>query len=282
VSPTTTAEFRQRAGLDVLMWPVFDTLGARAVVTTRRGGVSTRAAGDYSSLNLSLDVGDEARDVMENRARAAATVDADVTDLVFASQRHGVEARVVTRADRGRGTLDPASALGPADILVTREPGPVLAILVADCLPIVLLDPFARVLACVHAGWRGTLAGAAGAAVTAMTALGARPGDVIAGLGPAISGGRYEVGADVAASVDQAFGERSRAVLRPSVTTGKWLFDLTAANRLLLADAGVADGHIHAAEVPTGPDPGLFFSHRSRQPCGRFAALARLLPPGEA
>jgi len=108
-----------------------------------------------------------------------------------------------------------------------------------------------------------------------MQALGARPGDVHAGLGPAIGPDRYQVGAEVAGAARGAFG--AQPFLRPD-GTGAWLFDLWAANRFVLREAGVADRHIHLAAVPTGPDPGLFFSDRTARPCGRFAALARLRP----
>ena len=264
-------ELRRRAGVRVLAWPALDGLGAEAVVTTRDGGVS---AGVYATLNLSFSVGDEPGNVVENRRRAAAAVGAGLRDLVFARQVHGAAVRVVTAADRG-GANAPGGTVGDADALVTNTPGPVLAVLVADCVPIVLYDPRARVLACVHAGWRGTVARAPGAALAAMETLDARPAGVRAGIGPAIGPDRYQVGAEVADAARDAFGPRP--FLRPD-GTGAWLFDLWAANRFLLREAGVPDRNIHVAGVPTGPDPGLFFSDRTARPCGRFAALARLRP----
>jgi hypothetical protein len=263
-------ELRQRAGLRVLAWPALDGLGTEAIVTTRDGGVS---AGVYATLNLSFSVGDEPGNVVENRRRAAAAVGAGLGDLVFARQVHGAAVRVVTGADRGRGAAAPGGTVGDADALVTSEPGPVLAVLVADCVPVVLYDPRARVLACVHAGWRGTVARATGAALAAMETLGARPADVRAGIGPAIGPDRYQVGAEVADAARDGLGP----FLRPD-GAGAWLFDLWAANRFLLREAGVADRNIHVAGVPTGPAPGLFFSDRTARPCGRFAALARLRP----
>jgi len=264
-------ELRRRAGVRVLAWPALDGLGAEAVVTTRDGGVS---AGVYATLNLSFSVGDEPGNVVENRRRAAAAVGAGLRDLVFARQVHGAAVRVVTAADRG-GANAPGGTVGDADALVTNTPGPVLAVLVADCVPIVLYDPRARVLACVHAGWRGTVARAPGAALAAMETLGARPAGVRVGIGPAIGPDRYQVGAEVADAARDAFGPRP--FLRPD-GTGAWLFDLWAANRFVLREAGVPDRNIHVAGVPTGPDPGLFFSDRTARPCGRFAALARLRP----
>jgi YfiH family protein len=278
-APATSAAagLRQRAGLPVLTWPALDPLPVEAIVTTRHGGVS---AGGYATLNLSFAVGDEAANVRENRRRAAAALGADPADFVFAAQVHGSRAEVVSAADRGRGTLTAGDAVGPADALVTATPGTVLAILVADCVPIVLYDPSAHVLGCVHAGWRGTVARTAQAALTAMCSLGARPEDVVAGIGPSVAAGSYQVGEEVAGAARDAFGQQAQALLRPAPAggPGQWLFDLPAANRHVLRTAGVPDGQIHVAATPTGPGPGLFFSHRAERPCGRFALAARLEP----
>jgi YfiH family protein len=278
-APATSAAagLRQRAGLPVLTWPALDPLPVEAIVTTRHGGVS---AGGYATLNLSFAVGDEAANVRENRRRAAAALGADPAHFVFAAQVHGSRAEVVSAADRGRGTLTAGDAVGPADALVTATPGTVLAILVADCVPIVLYDPSAHVLGCVHAGWRGTVARTAQAALTAMCSLGARPEDVVAGIGPSVAAGSYQVGEEVAGAARDAFGQQAQALLRPAPAggPGQWLFDLPAANRHVLRTAGVPDGQIHVAATPTGPGPGLFFSHRAERPCGRFALAARLEP----
>jgi YfiH family protein len=270
VPSTASTVFRQLRGLDVLTWPVFDPFPLDAIVTTRAGGVS---AGAYGGLNLSLRVGDEPDDVLENRRRAAAALDADLADFVFAAQVHGNVVQIVGPADRGRGTLDAADAIPGVDALVTAEPGLVLAVLAADCVPIVLYDPAAQVLACVHAGWRGTVARAAAAAVTAMESLGAHPARIVAGVGPAAV--PYQVGAEVADAATQTFGDQAAALLEP-VSPGQWRFGLWAANRLVLREAGLDAANIHTTDVPTGPPPSPFFSHRAEQPSGRFAAIARL------
>jgi YfiH family protein len=270
-----TSELRRRADLEVLAWPAFDGLDLDVLVTTRDGGVSS---GSYASLNLGLHVGDRAEDVLENRRRAAAALGADLGDMVFCNQAHGREVRVVSAADRGRGALSLDDAIAQTDALVTVEPGIALVVMVADCVPIVLYEPEAHVLACVHAGWRGTVARVSEAAVAAMATLGAKPENVIAGLGPAIAPDRYQVGADVVEAAEQGLGGAAAEVIRPD-GTGKWLFDLWAANRIVLREAGVAGERISVAAIPTGSaGPGLFFSDREVRPCGRFAAIARLRP----
>jgi purine-nucleoside/S-methyl-5'-thioadenosine phosphorylase / adenosine deaminase len=270
-----TSELRRRTDLDVLTWPAFDGLDLDVLVTTRNGGIS---AGPYASLNLGLHVGDGDKEVLENRRRVAEALGAEPGDFVFCKQAHGRAVHVASAADRGRGSLSLADAIDDTDALVTAEPGIVLVVMVADCVPIVVYDPVAHVLACVHAGWRGTVARVSEAAVAAMRALGASPENMIAGLGPAISPGRYQVDDDVVQAAKEGLGSAAAEVIRPD-GTGKWLFDLWAANRIVLGDAGLADDQVHVAAIPTGSSgDGLFFSDREARPCGRFAVVARLRP----
>jgi YfiH family protein len=273
------AVLRAAGGLRLLTWPALDASGVTAAVTARDGGVS---GGPYATLNLSLSVGDEPSRVLENRRRLAAALGASLDDFVFARQVHGAGVRVVTGADRGNGAFSLDDAIESVDALVTATPGVTLAILTADCLPIVLHDPAAGVLACVHAGWRGTVAGVAAATVTAMKDLGSRPSDLVAGLGPAIDGNRYQVGPDVHEAVTAAFGAAAAAFLqpdrrpdrRPGAPADRWLLDLSAANRHALREAGVPGDRIHASTIPTGT--GAFFSDRAARPCGRLALVAKL------
>jgi YfiH family protein len=158
----------------------------------------------------------------------------------------------------------------------------VLTILTADCVPIVLHDPVAGVLACVHAGWRGTVAGVTAATLGAMQGLGTRPSDVVAGIGPAVGPDRYQVGPDVHQAVTRSFGPAAAQFIRPDPSApGRWLLDLQAANRHALRQAGVPGPRIHTTDIPTGPDPGHFFSDRAARPCGRLALAARMRPGGE-
>ena len=256
--------------LVALRWHLLDAHPLDAFVTGRDGGVSSGAS---ASLNLTLGVGDDPSRVVENRRRAAAALGADLGDMVFAHQVHGRDVAVVTDADRGRGTVtvDDAPA---ADALVTATPGVGLAVMVGDCVPLVLYDPAAHVVAAVHAGWRGTVARVTDAALAAMASLGTRAGDVVVALGPAIAADRYQVGDEVADATRDCFAGRVDGIVRPD-GAGRWTLDLTAANRRLLVEAGVDPANIEVS--PTGTGPGTpFFSDRTARPCGRFAALARL------
>jgi YfiH family protein len=295
---------RSPAGLGLLTWPVLNASGADAAVTARSGGVSS---GPYATLNLSLSVGDDPGCVLANRRRLAAGFGASLEDFVFARQVHGAGVRVVGAADRGSGAFGLDDAIAGVDALVTGTPGVVLAILTADCVPIALHDPVAGVLACVHAGWRGTVAWVSAAALAAMQALGSHPSDVIAGIGPAIAASRYQVGLDVHQAVTQAFGPAAASFIRPDARPNshpdsapdapdapdRWLLDLWAANRHALVEAGVPAPQIHTTTLPTGPTPatpagpttptgpGYFFSDRTARPCGRLALVARLRDPSQ-
>jgi YfiH family protein len=280
--PAGPARIRPAGALRLLTWPALEASGADAAVTARSGGVSS---GPYATLNLSLSVGDDPARVLENRRRLGAALLASPGDFVFARQVHGAGVRIVGEPDRGSGAFSLADAIPDVDALVTTSAGLVLAILTADCVPIVLHDPVAGVLACVHAGWRGTVAGVCAAAVATMQSLGSRPSDVLAGVGPAIAPGRYQVGADVHQAVTRAFGSAAAAFLRPDSVAGHWLLDLWAANRFALREAGVPDAQIHVTDTPTGTtgpaSAGSFFSDRAARPCGRLALVARLRAPGQ-
>jgi YfiH family protein len=269
----TAAAGRPAGGLDLLGWPAFEGLPVEAFVTGRGGGVSV---GAYESLNMSLSVGDDPEAVLENRRRVAGALRAELADMVFCNQTHSDHPYVVSAVDRGRGTHSTDDAIPATDAVVTTESGVVLVILAADCVPVVLYDPVAHVLACVHSGWRGTVARVSAAALGAMQSLGASPENVIAGLGPAIS--PYQVGGDVVDAVRRGLGAAAADVIRPD-GTGKWLLDLWGANRIVLREAGLADGNVHVAPYVTGD--GRFFSDRAVRPCGRLALVARLRRRGE-
>jgi copper oxidase (laccase) domain-containing protein len=138
-----------------------------------------------------------------------------------------------------------------------------------------VFDAHARVLATVHAGWRGTVARVTERALQTMVAAGADPARVLAGIGPALSFARNQVGQEVVAAARSAFGARADALLAPDPEPGKARFDLQGANAELLRRGGVLDRNIAVADIDTGAD-GPFYSHRAEQPCGRFALLATM------
>jgi hypothetical protein len=253
-------------------WTEAESLGASIGVTTRHGGASI---GPYESLNLGLHVGDDNETVIRNRAAAADAFGVALDSWVVARQVHGVASAVVGPAQRGRGTRSEDDAIPATDILVTRSPDVTLCILVADCVPLALVDPEAGVLAAVHAGWRGTAAGAVGRALSVMRECGADSGRVRAFLGPAVQPDRYQVKDEVRRALTEAIrpADLDGAAARPD-GPDHWLVDLLAANRQQLVAHGVPNDHIAVSGTTTAHAD--FFSDRARRPCGRFALLARL------
>jgi hypothetical protein len=256
----------------LLHWEGAESHGVSVAVTTRLGGVSRPP---YDTLNLGLHVGDRPEDVVVNRERAARAFGVGLDRVVFAHQVHGTTARNVGAAEAGRGASDEAEAVEDTDILVTTSPGVTLAILVADCVPIALVDPDARVLAAAHAGWRGTAAGAAAAALRAMAESGGRPERIRVFVGPAVAPVRYQVGDEVRDALAEAVRPaRLESTVAQPDGPGRWRVDLVAANRQQLEMAGVAPEHICESGITTA-NPSLF-SDRARRPCGRFGLLAQL------
>ena len=228
----------------------------RAASTTRTGGTSD---GPWRSLNLADHVADDSEAVSRNRARLrhALVLPEEPRWLV---QRHG--ARVVETGSPADGA--------PADGIVAREPGMVCAVLAADCMPVLLCDRSATVVAALHAGWRGIAAGILEAGIRA---AGPAPGELMAWLGPAIGAERYEVGPDVRDALLAADPDAVDA-FRPSGRPGRWRADLERVVRRRLGRCAV--GSVHGGGTCTASDPGRFFSHRRDGVTGRMATLVWL------
>ena len=179
-------------------------LPVRHAFTTRLGGVSPTP---YSSLNMAFHVGDQSVNVVENRARVCAALHMPPASLVAGEQVHGAQVRIVEAQDAGRGAGELETALPATDILVSATPGVALISFYADCVPLLLCDPVRRVIACAHAGWRGTLAQVGAVAVSVMsTHFGCAPIDVQVLMGPAIGPCCYVVSAQLAIDFQKAFG----------------------------------------------------------------------------
>ncbi|HEY3208332.1 MAG TPA: peptidoglycan editing factor PgeF [Actinomycetota bacterium] len=246
-------------GVHVLVPERLESDGFLVAFTERAGGVSEDA---FRSLNLGLRCGDDPARALENRRRVCGAV--GVPPFALVRQVHG--ARVV-RAGRkriGAGFEDPSTALGSADAIVTSSCGVALAVLAADCVPVVLADPAAGRLAVVHAGWRGVAQGVLGSAVGCFP----NPAAVRAAVGPAIGRDHYEVGDEVASAV-------SMACPGGAVTTrsgSRLLLDLPATVSKILTALGVRS--IDREEVCTACEPDRFFSHRRDGITGRQALVA--------
>ncbi|MEU0580259.1 peptidoglycan editing factor PgeF [Streptomyces griseoincarnatus] len=188
--------------------------GAHFGFTDRWGGVS---AAPYEELNLGGAVGDDPGNVRTNRELAAEALGMDPARVVWMNQVHGADAVVVDEPWDDRPVPE-------VDAIVTARRGLALAVLTADCVPVLLADPVAGVAAAAHAGRPGLVAGVVPAAVRAMTGLGADPARIIARTGPAVCGRCYEVPedmrADVAAVEPAAYAETSWGTPAVDVVAG--------------------------------------------------------------
>ena len=242
-----------------------------ACVSGRAGGVS---AAPYDTLNLSFGVGDDPASVIENRTRLCAALGAPLDALTVANQVHAGGVVVIEAGQRGRGARAHADAVADADGLVTATPGIVLAVLLADCVPVILVDPVRAVVAVAHAGWRGTIAHVAANTVEVMVErFGCDPVDIRAGIGPSIGPASYEVGDDVICAARAAFPNAPEVLCTRGPRT---TFDLWAANADDLRRGGLRADHVELAGVDTRTATDRYYSHRAQYPTGRFMAAVAL------
>lgn len=249
--------------LDILTSPLLD--GVTHGFFGRRGGASS---GIFEGLNCGGGSSDQAEIVALNRDRAADAMGVARDRLVTVHQVHS--ARAVT--------LDAPPADRPeADAIVTTSPGLALAVLTADCQPVLFADREAGVVAAAHAGWRGAMDGVLEATVEAMIAAGARRARIRAAIGPSISQSNYEVGPEFF----ERFMDGDPASARFFVTgaNGRYFFDLPGYGLARLRAAGVAEAGW--TRHCTYADPDRFYSyrratHRGEVDYGRLISAIRL------
>lgn len=247
--------------IDVLRAPLIS--GARALFTTRHGGAGH---GNFASANLGRHVGDDPEIVEANRALLARAIGAP---LVFVDQVHGTDVLALAAVDPVPVSEIPVTA---ADAIVTDRSDIALAIMVADCLPVLMCDSDAGVVAAAHAGRRGLLDGVLAATVEQMVTLGARPDRVRAVVGPSVCGACYEVPEQMRA--------QSAVILSATSAVTSWgapALDLRAGAIQALIACGLEHERINA-DAPCTLEDEAFFSYRRSPRTGRFAGVIRLDP----
>ncbi|WP_419586667.1 peptidoglycan editing factor PgeF [Streptomyces sp. Qhu-G9] len=232
--------------------------GAHFAFTDRWGGVS---AVPYEELNLGGAVGDDPETVRTNRELAAKSLGLDPARVVWMNQVHGPDVAVVDEPWGDR-------PVPPIDAVVTARRGLALAVLTADCTPVLLADPVAGIAAAAHAGRPGMVAGVVPAAVEAMVELGAEPARIVARTGPAVCGRCYEVPeamrTEVAAAEPAAYAE---------TTWGTPAVDVTAGVHAQLERLGVRDRERSPVCTIESDD---HFSYRRDRTTGRLAGYVWL------
>lgn len=242
--------------------------------STRLGGVSPAP---WESMNLGSNRGDDPSNVDENYRRFCCAIGADSSAIVKNHQVHSSRIRHVTAAD----IVSPPSLLGDhdADGLICSQPGVCLTVFSADCIPVLLYDPVQRVIAAVHAGWRGTAAGISHRAAAEMISVyGCRGEDILAAIGPGISPCCFETHRDVPDGLREGLGQDAEGFIRPLPKEGKFSVDLKGANAHWLRMAGLTEDHIAVSSACTTCRGDHFWSHRILgNERGSMAAMIQLL-----
>lgn len=228
---------------------------ARVGFSTRGGGVS-RAP--FAGCNMSFEVGDDGGPVIENRRWASRLLRVPFTSMTFCGQAHGDVMAVVEKKDKGRGLYSPRDAFIGHDAMVTNLPGITLCLLVADCLPLVLVDTERGAIGVAHLGWKGT---AMKLGVKTLVKMGqeyaSEPRNCYAVLGPAICPQCYEVDEPVRKSFADGRG------FLKQVRKHHYSLDLAAANRGQLVHAGIKPENIIETHLCTAQYLDYFYSHRA-------------------
>ena len=224
--------------------------GVRHGFFTRKGGLST---GLYDSLNCGLGSDDDAEIVQTNRSRVADAMELELTQMAGLYQVHSALCVTLTRPGPYRDRPQ-------ADAYATTLPGVGLAILTADCLPVLFCDPKSGVIGAAHAGWRGAIAGVIEATVNAMQSLGAQPDQIVMVIGPGIRQTNYQVSKEMKAKVTARHETAENCFTADLSAAGKWLFDLPSFALQRGAEAGLSQ--IYDCGLDTYEDEKLFFSHR--------------------
>jgi YfiH family protein len=298
-------KLRQADGLQVLEAPALQQLKwLTHGFSTRPGGASAMKSANGEKrgptkagkvLNLGFTDWDDRSMVLENRGKFFGAIGAEGMRAVVLRQVHS---DIIHRVDSSNPVAIESWPQG--DALITNEPGILLTIQTADCIPILLADPENRAIAAIHAGWRGTVRRIAAKALGRMQMeFGTKPEDVIVALGPGIGRCCYEVGPDVAKEFADQFPEardwfdgqfEALSVGDPRDADPNWLpwltmkppghapeapklhLDLIAANRAILAAAGIPPANIASSEHCTACRTDLFFSYRRERETGRMMA----------
>lgn len=235
-------------------------------IVTRVGGCSS---GNYKSLNFSYNSGDAIGNVDKNRAKLAEVLQISVSDLHFPDQCHTTNVQWVSGN---------CSTFKETDALITKSRNIAIAVLSADCVPILFYDRKKEVIAAAHAGWRGTVNGVVGNVIAEMVnAGGCLPKDIIVAIGPSIQQVNYEVGEEVADAVKSINIADVNSILLSSKKKGHWLLNLPELNKQILLGEGVLECHIETMKLCTFDNEDLFFSaRRDGFHCGRFGAVIML------
>ena len=236
--------------------------------------VTTKSTAFPYDFSLALHTGENPKDIITNRKVLAHTMETDKKlHFIVANQTHSDNIYLIGK-EQNKGWEGLSDAVEACDALITDVPNVILTILTADCVPILLFDCKKRVVAAIHAGWRGTVAKITQKTVEKMkTVYGSNTEDIYAGIAPSIGQCCYEVGEDVAqhfTTIPHTYKSKEN----------KYMLDLPTINKQQLLACGLKEEHIEMSNICTACEVERFFSYRKEQGCsGRFMSMIGLITP---
>lgn len=235
-------------------------------------GTTLRSSHALEHNNLALHVGGNLTNVLENREALSTSLGITSAQWTFAHQTHSDHIFKVTSADMGKGAFNDHDSIQDCDALYTKEKGIALGVFHADCVPVLLYDPFSGIIAAIHSGWQGTIK-----EITRKTLIQliekeqVNPAHIQAYIGPAIAFRSFEIGPDVLEKV-QCMSFPTASFIQYKAN-GKAVVDTRGLNRQMLLDLGVPLAHIHVDKNDTFMKNEAFFSYRRDHDCGRHLSF---------
>lgn len=254
-----TTKYIDINNLKLLQFDLLQSNSLSHFTTTIHGGVSE---GNYTSLNLGFYSGDNPENVYENRLRLANAFNVIPENLIIPYQTHQDKIYIIEQTFLNLSDQDKFNNLNEVDALITNQKNICIGITTADCVPLLIYDPLKKVLAAVHAGWKGTVLYIGAKTVKKMIGhFGCNPSDLLISIGPSISPEYFEVGEEVGEAFTNVGFNLSEISYR-NLQTGKLHINLWEANRLPLLEIGVLPRNIEVSQICTFSNPDQFFSAR--------------------
>jgi len=235
-------------------------------ITTKKGGFSKPP---FEFNNMSLENSDTR--TVENRKKLAKELNLNLENFVYQYQTHTDNITIIDQSHKGKGIIDINDAIQENDALITNKRKICLVVMAGDCVPILLYDRNLKIIAAIHAGWKGTVKKIPSKAVELLfEKYNSKPQDIIVGIGPSIGKCCYEIGDEVKKQIESNF-QYSNKLLKFNPERQKYHFDLWLANKLQLVEIGISDENIEIAEICTKCNQNTYYSARTGD-LGRFSA----------
>jgi len=242
-------------------------------ISGREGGIST---GNFSSLNLGYKSGDDRKNVSKNWSLLCKALNIPDNKLLFPIQTHSKNIKIITEDIKVESYQDIQDKFPDTDGFITNRNDIYIAVLLADCVPVILFDPNNKIIAVVHSGWRGTIKNIVGHAIDLMESeFQCKSENILIGIGPSIGQDAFEVGPEVTQEFVHTFGDNAHSIIEKKE---KDHINLWNAIKIQCVKKGIPEKNIEISGICNYSNPEDFYSYRQQKgTTGRFAAGIRLL-----